>query len=554
MSIIDSFDFLEKDERVRKYILPEKIAGLGGNVKNPEALLKAKTLQIGLNETDVTELSNDGDGQNAFVVLDFGKELHGGIRLLNFVSEITAYPKVRLTFGESLCEALSLIGQKGACNDHAVRDFEIPVPSYSDQEWGQTGFRFVKIELTEPKAKIAIKAAPAVFIYRELEYKGSFCCDDEDVNRIFDTAAYTCHLNLQNMVWDGIKRDRLVWIGDMHPEMLTARTIFGPLGLINKSLEFARSQAPLPLYMNGMASYSMWWLIIAWDYYFYSGDSSLLTGQKEYVLSLLRLFCGKVNDDGSDSVGNYFLDWPTHQKELSEKSGVRALLKIALEKGALISEFLNDSRLCEICRNKAEKISKIPGDHEGQKQTAAFMSAAGLMKKEQAAEVIKKNGSDGISSYLLFYTLKELADTDEISALNILKDYSLGMLQRGATTFWEDYDPLWAKNTGSITDLPKDGQDDIHGDRGDYCYKGFRHSLCHGWASGAVPFLMEQVAGIHIIGAGCRKIEIKPKMGNLKFIKASYPTPYGVLELSIENKNGRPKISFSAPDGVEIII
>lgn len=554
MSIIDSFDFLEKDERVRKYILPEKIAGLGGNVKNPEALLKAKTLQIGLNETDVTELSNDGDGQNAFVVLDFGKELHGGIRLLNFVSEITAYPKVRLTFGESLCEAMSLIGQKGACNDHAVRDFEIPVPSYSDQEWGQTGFRFVKIELTEPKAKIAIKAAPAVFIYRELEYKGSFCCDDEDVNRIFDTAAYTCHLNLQNMVWDGIKRDRLVWIGDMHPEMLTARTIFGPLGLINKSLEFARSQAPLPLYMNGMASYSMWWLIIAWDYYFYSGDSSLLTGQKEYVLSLLRLFCGKVNDDGSDSVGNYFLDWPTHQKELSEKSGVRALLKIALEKGALISEFLNDGRLCEICRNKAEKISKIPGDHEGQKQTAAFMSAAGLMKKEQAAEVIKKNGSDGISSYLLFYTLKELADTDEISALNILKKYSLGMLQRGATTFWEDYDPLWAKNTGSITDLPKDGQDDIHGDRGDYCYKGFRHSLCHGWASGAVPFLMEQVAGIHIIGAGCRKIEIKPKMGNLKFIKASYPTPYGVLELSIENKNGRPKISFSAPDGVEIII
>lgn len=554
MSIIDSFDFLEKDERVRKYILPEKIAGLGGNVKNPEALLKAKTLQIGLNETDVTELSNDGDGQNAFVVLDFGKELHGGIRLLNFASEITAYPKVRLTFGESLCEAMSLIGQKGACNDHAVRDFEIPVPSYSDQEWGQTGFRFVKIELTEPKAKIAIKAAPAVFIYRELEYKGSFCCDDEDVNRIFDTAAYTCHLNLQNMVWDGIKRDRLVWIGDMHPEMLTARTVFGPLGLINKSLEFARSQAPLPLYMNGMASYSMWWLIIAWDYYFYSGDSSLLTGQKEYVLSLLRLFCGKVNDDGSDSVGNYFLDWPTHQKELSEKSGVRALLKIALEKGALISEFLNDGRLCEICRNKAEKISKIPGDHEGQKQTAAFMSAAGLMKKEQAAEVIKKNGSDGISSYLLFYTLKELADTDEISALNILKKYSLGMLQRGATTFWEDYDPLWAKNTGSITDLPKDGQDDIHGDRGDYCYKGFRHSLCHGWASGAVPFLMEQVAGIHIIGAGCRKIEIKPKMGNLKFIKASYPTPYGVLELSIENKNGRPIISFSAPDGVEIII
>ena len=28
------------------------------------------------------------------------------------------------------------------------------------------------------------------------------------------------------------------------------------------------------------------------------------------------------------------------------------------------------------------------------------------------------------------------------------------------------------------------GKKDIHGDYGDYCYKGFRHSLCHGWASG----------------------------------------------------------------------
>ena len=553
MSIIDSFDFIEKDERVRKYILPRRIARVSGNVSNAEGLLKNKTLQIGLNETDVTLLSNDG-GERAYVVLDFGIELHGGIRILNFTSAKTAYPRVRLTFGESLSEAMSTLGHKGACNDHALRDFEISLPSYSDQEWGQTGFRFLKIELLDDNAEIAIKTAPAVFIYRELEYKGSLCCDDGELNRIFDTAAYTCHLNLQNMVWDGIKRDRLVWIGDMHPEMLTARTVFGPLGLINKSLKFARSQAPLPLYMNGMASYSMWWLIILWDYYFYSGDSSLLNSEKDYITALLEQFCQNVNDDGSDSVGNYFLDWPTHQKPVSEKGGVRALLKIALQKGALIADYYNDGRLSEECNNKARLLVKISGCHERQKQTAAFMAEAGMLSSDRAAEVIKDGQSNGISSYLLFYTLRELSKTDEISALHILKQYSGQMLEKGATTFWEDYDPAWADNAGTITDLPKEGQDDIHGDRGDYCYKGFRHSLCHGWASGAVPFLMEEIAGIHILDVGCKRVEIKPKMGNLKFINAAYPTPYGIIRLSVKNNNGRLEVSFTAPPEVEVVI
>lgn len=551
MNYIDDFRLAGEDQRKRRYILPKEIVKTGGNVKNPQGLLREKTLQIGLNETDVTTLSNDG-GEKAFVVLDFGRELHGGIRLLNFTSEITAYPKVRLTFGESLSEAMSDIGQKGACNDHSVRDFEIPVPSYSDQEWGQTGFRFVKIELLEKHAAISLKSAPAVFVFRDLEYKGEFVCDDEEINRIFDTAAYTCHLNLQNMVWDGIKRDRLVWIGDMHPEMLTARTVFGPLDIVGKSLDFAKSQAPLPLYMNGMASYSLWWLIIVWDYYFYTGDFDFLACERDYAAALLRLLCQKVFEDGSDCLESYFLDWPTHSKPLSEKSGVRALLKIALEKGSDIARALGDEELCKLCRQKSDLLLKIPGSHEGQKQTAAFMSAAGFISEQEASRVINEGKSDGISAYLLFYILKELAKTDVFSAVEILKSYSFDMLDRGATTFWEDFDPSWGKNTGSIVDLSENGREDVHGDRGDYCYKGFRHSLCHGWASGAVPFLMEEVAGIHIVKEGCKTIEISPKMGNLKFIHVKYPTPVGILEADIRNEEGSVTVDFTAPKGVEV--
>lgn len=551
MSIMENMPFVASDERVRKFLLPEKIVKTGGNVKNTDALLRAKPLQIGLNENDLCTLSNDG-GENAFLVLDFGREIHGGIRLLNFVSEKTAYPRVRLTFGESLSEAMSAVGQKGACNDHSVRDFEIPLPSYSDQEWGQTGFRFVKIELCEQDAGISLKSALAVFIYRDLEYKGSFRCSDEKINKIYDTAAYTCHLNLQHMVWDGIKRDRLVWIGDMHPEMLTVRLVFGPLDIIAKSLDFARDQAPLPLYMNGMASYSLWWLIIVWDWYFYTGDIDFLKSEGEYARSLLKQMCGKVGEDGGDCLESYFLDWPTHQKPISEKSGVRALLKIALSKGQKLCSALGDKELSALCGEKAEALAKLPPEHQNQKQTAAVAALAGLLSDNEAAKVIKDGGVKGLSSYLLFYTLKELSKTDPECALSLLKDYECRQLDRGATTFFEDYDVSWEQNAGDILSLSKN--EDIHGDRGDYCYKGFRHSLCHGWASGAVPFLAECVAGIEIAEPGCKKIRISPKMCGLDFIKVSYPTPLGILKAEIRRSGNGFSTEYSAPEGMTVEI
>lgn len=551
MSIMENMPFVASDERVRKFLLPEKIVKTGGNVKNTDALLRAKPLQIGLNENDLCTLSNDG-GENAFLVLDFGREIHGGIRLLNFVSEKTAYPRVRLTFGESLSEAMSAVGQKGACNDHSVRDFEIPLPSYSDQEWGQTGFRFVKIELCEQDAGISLKSALAVFIYRDLEYKGSFRCSDEKINKIYDTAAYTCHLNLQHMVWDGIKRDRLVWIGDMHPEMLTVRSVFGPLDIIAKSLDFARDQAPLPLYMNGMASYSLWWLIIVWDWYFYTGDIDFLKSEGEYARSLLKQLCGKVGEDGGDCLESYFLDWPTHQKPISEKSGVRALLKIALSKGQKLCSALGDEELAKLCGKKAEALAKLSPEHQNQKQTAAVAALAGLLSDNEAAKVIKDGGVKGLSSYLLFYTLKELSKTDPECALSLLKDYECRQLDRGATTFFEDYDVSWEQNAGDILSLSKN--EDIHGDRGDYCYKGFRHSLCHGWASGAVPFLAECVAGIEIAEPGCKKIRISPKMCGLDFIKVSYPTPLGILKAEIRRSGNGFSTEYSAPEGMTVEI
>ena len=109
------------------------------------------------------------------------------------------------------------------------------------------------------------------------------------------------------------------------------------------------------------------------------------------------------------------------------------------------------------------------------------------------------------------------------------------------------------ENGGRIDELPTPDQKDIHGDYGGYCYKGYRHSLCHGWSAGVVAYLMETVVGIQPQGTGLREIKIHPNLSGLKQVKATYPTPYGLLKIEHElQSDGSVKTTLDVPNGIKI--
>ena len=138
-----------------------------------------------------------------------------------------------------------------------------------------------------------------------------------------------------------------------------------------------------------------------------------------------------------------------------------------------------------------------------------------------------------MSTFMGYYILTARAMAgDYEGCLACIRDYWGGMLELGATTFWEDFDVKWMEGAASIDRFPKEGETDVHGTYGDYCYKGYRHSLCHGWASGVTPWLTENVLGIRIMEPGCTKLEIKPHLGNLSWAKGTFPTPFGVQNKS----------------------
>ncbi len=462
-------------------VFPKKIVK-SENVENANELLTKKPLQIGLYEP-MCAVAKDG-----YIILDFGKEMNGSVRILTSSVAEGGTAKIRVRFGESLSESCSNVGEKGQTNDHSPRDFEALLTSYSDVTLGASGYRYIRIDFIDGKTVLlkSIVGTNNAYNGRAIyKYAGA----DKRISKIFETAKRTVDLCLGNgYLWDGVKRDRLVWIGDIHPEMLALVAIYGRVKELEKSLDFAKDQAPLPLFMNGFPTYSMWWMSIVCDYYAYTNCADYAKEQIDYMQGLIAQMDSLVEEDGTMKYHFLFVDWPTHE-QVDETVGSRFINIIAVKKAvAFLKSFGEDSVTAE---KLLAKLLKGDMTVQDKKQVVALKYfALGEISDEEYAMLIE-GGAKGMSTFMSYYILTAIASRNKALAIQIMKEYYGAMLDKGATTFWEDFDMSWIEGSGRIDKFPKKNEKDIHGDYGAYCYLGFRHSLCHGWSSGVVKFIQE---------------------------------------------------------------
>ncbi|MGM9625440.1 MAG: alpha-L-rhamnosidase C-terminal domain-containing protein [Eubacteriales bacterium] len=566
----------DPDVRSRRYLVPTRIvwssAQDGAEIIGAEHLLEPKREQITLNRNQPERcvMINKPGKPKASILLDFGMEIHGSLRLMVWASQSSdevgtqdnpGRANVRIRLGESVMEAMTELGVKNTTNDHANRDFIMNIGSHSAMETNESGFRFARIDLLGEDASLAVKSINATFIFRDIEYKGSFDCSDPLLNQIWNTAAYTAHLNMQEYLWDGIKRDRLVWIGDMHTEVMTIITAFGYNEVVPKSLDLAREEAPITdervEWMNGMPSYSLWWILLHKEWYMAHGDRAYLAEQETYLTRLLTHLVSLVDENGVEQMPGKFLDWPNNANPEAMHAGMQGLLRLALDAGADMMAVLGNETLSAACRASADRMKNHVPDCNKSKSAGALMVLADLCDaKKMNDELIAVDGAHGFSTFLGYYILKAKALAgDYVGALNALREYWGGMIRMGATTFWEDFNLDWMENAAPIDEIVPADKVDIHGDWGAYCYVRFRHSLCHGWASGPCPYLTQYVLGIRIEEAGCKKLRIDPQLGDLSYAKGTFPTPYGLVTVSHSRQaDGTVRSDVSAPKEIEIIM
>lgn len=472
---------------MREYLLPTRVVDSKGT-KYEETLFKSKGLYatINYNENEFYQYLRI-EGLGSYIILDFGKEMHGGVRLItNWIYQGDC--KVRIRFGESLGEVNSSIGEKNAKNAHAPRDFETLVCAYADQTVGQTGFRFVRIDLLEEKY-IQFKnifCENRIFSKKPIyTYQGK----DQRIADIFYTAKRTVDLCAsEGYIWDGIKRDRLVWMGDLVTEIMALSAIYGRLPVVERSLDVCKKNAPLPKFMNGIYTYSMWWLIVLADHYKEFGCKAYLKKQVAYLTGLVERFDEMVDAEGDlNREIRYLVDWPT-KDTVDELVGVRAICLMGMNSAIYLMNELGLSTA------KAEEIKRRlnlqPMNVEAKKQVVALKYfATGALTDEEYAKLIV-GGTKGFSTFMSYYVLTAIASRDEKLAIELMKEYYGAMLDRGATTFWEDFNMEWLEGSGRIDEIDETKKD-IHGDYGAFCYVGLRHSLCHGWSAGVAKFIKE---------------------------------------------------------------
>lgn len=489
------------------------------------------------------------------LLLDFGVEIQGNIELFAPMLPDKEPRSVRIRFGESASETMVDLETKGAQNDHAIRDEIVTLPWLGKKIVGPSGFRFVRIDAVGAKP-VQLSQVRAVLQIRDLPYVGSFKCDDERLNKIWQVGAYTVHLNMQEYLWDGIKRDRLVWIGDMHPETSTIAAVFGANEVVPRSLDLTRDVTPVTEWMNGISSYSMWWILIHEQWWMHTGDRAYLAQQQPYLTALLKKLAGLIGEDGREKIdGMRFLDWPSSPNKQGVTAGLQGLLVMTLESGARLMTTLADADTAKLCTAAAARGHKVIPEVNGSKSGAALLALAGMTDAKQTAELLKKDGAKGVSTFYGFYVLQALAKAGEMdAALDIVRTYWGAMLDRGATTFWEDFNLEWLEGSSRIDELVPAGKKDLHGDFGAYCYEGFRHSFCHGWASGPTAWLSQSVLGIQALEPGFTKVRITPQLGSLKWAEGTYPTPRGIIRVRHERQaDGSIKSDVKAPDGIEVV-
>ncbi len=539
------------DEK-QEVVFPVRLMQSVGQVSRADNLLVPKSLALlpTFQEEQTTLLEKHSE-ERTYVLLDFGRELHGGIRLLcPRVGPINL--KLRLVFGESVTEAMSNVGEQGATNHHSPRDITVELSNLSVLDFGQTGFRFCRIEMVE-NGYLWLKNVVAVLKTANIEQKGYIRTSDERFNQVLDTALYTAYLNVQNgVIWDGIKRDRLVWSGDLNAEILTLGYTYGPIRHIRNCLELLRQDTPKHLWMNNIPSYSVWWVLNLVDYYYLSGDQEFFEANLDYVQYVLNDMDVCIGDNDVDMLRSgkvterpFFLDWPTADTE-DAFPGTMMLVLYTMQKLQKIPCDVLDQKQIQRILSRVQKYTELKAD---MKETLAMQICCGTNKPDQKA-LMEEKGANGFSTFMMYFILKALDKCGSEKTVELAKEYYGAMLDRGATSFWEDFDIAWLEGSGRIDEFTPEGLKDLHADYGKFCYKNLRHSLCHGWASGVVSYAFENVLGVSIVEPGYRKVHIAPKLVGLDWVEGEVPTPMGNIHVRAEAGKA-PKITL--PQGVELL-
>ena len=459
------------------------------------------------------------------VLFDFGKETFARIRF----SGLGEGP-VKVRFGESREETMD--------SEWCVIRFE-DKPEKGVLSYIPYAFRYLFVS----DEKVEVKAE---YEYLPLEYKGSFHCSEEIINKVWDVAAYTFHLNSREFFLDGIKRDRWVWSADAYQSLFVNRYLFFDKEIEKRTLIALGGKQPFKVHINTIMDYSFFWIISLYEYYKTYGDKDFLEQIQDQMKAVMDFCLERRDEDGfmRGKPGDWvFIDWAPMDKT-GALCGEQILFAKAMECYAAICAVIGrDDRGLG---GEAEKLRKqifekfydtekkvfIDSYESGKRNVTRqsnilaylFLSCDDTVKKDIYERVVLNDEVPQITTpYFKFYENQVHCKAGNTNLLEkSIREYYGSMLATGATTLYEEYDP-------TMTGVEH------------YAMYGnpFEKSLCHAWSASPIYLLGNFRLGVENTGIAYDTFDVRPNPGDLKGFHGKVPVPGGTVSVSVDQEEIR---------------
>ena len=472
-------------------------------------------------------------GNDGSLLVDFGKESMGYLVL----EDIQGEGLVEIYYGESREEALD----KEHCE--TLDKFEVSGSRFQVPE--SKAFRFIYIETDVTIGKIAMDYEYLPFDDKK---SGSFRCNDEELNRIWEVGAYTMDLTTREFFMDGIKRDRWTWSGDAIQSYLMNYYLRYDLDCVKRTIRQLRGKDPVTAHVNTIMDYTFYWFKSILDYYQYSGDVAFVKEIFPRMVTLMNYCMIRTNTDGlmegqpDDWIFVDWVDFPMHKRGT-----------LCFEQILFVEALRAMAVCCTICEDEddgyyqmeAERTLKKVKELFWSEQHHAFLHAIedGQMnpqitkfpnmfailydlvseeeKQQMMQSVILNKDIPAITTpYMRFYELAALCEMGlQKEVLPEIKAYWGGMLREGATSFWEKYNP---EETG-CQHLAMYG-------------RPYGKSLCHAWGASPVYLMGKYYLGVKPTKPGYAEYEVRPVLGGLEWMEGEVPTPFGKIHVRMDGR------------------
>lgn len=441
-----------------------------------------------LNVNPIDSLYNTPFREKKEVIIDFGEHMTGNFSFSVRSTGLAADGplKFKLTFGEVPAEVSVPFDpypgtlSRGWLQDETVSVMYVPETVNISR---RLSFRYVKIELlgSSPYYDFNIYDIKCLARTSAKNKPGELPLSvDPMIRKIDEVSLNTLKECMQTVYEDGPKRDQRLWIGDLYLEALgnnysfkqhdlTKRCLYLLAGLsdMNGYLLATIIENPVPRAQDKqfLYEYALLYNVSLKDYLEATNDKETAEDLWPVAKRQLDIVRTYVKSDGLmdfkklDEEWWVFFDW---KEDLYKEVATQGVAVFALRESYKLAQLLGKEKEVADIPALADKMTKAARKNLYDKKTGLFvglgdkqisyasqiwMILSGIATKAEGRKALTAlDTTPGVcypgTPYMYHYYIQSLVDCGmNNEAKDALTKYWGGMINKGADTFWEAYDP-----------------------------------------------------------------------------------------------------------------